>query len=141
VGQSLTKLPHAPPPDEGAMMSALAGSECRSTRHGPAPSSFAALRRPNATRPIVSLGRVRFGGLARFTAALPFHMPQVQFRHRGFAKNDGAGKLAFTEGQVAAARPVLVSISNAIFGERGWHIMPVVDADSDNLTVFIKSSR
>src|SRR5262249_11499714 len=35
---------------------ALAVSECRSARHGPAPISFAALRRPGATRPPVSLG-------------------------------------------------------------------------------------
>src|SRR5271157_3321022 len=52
--------------------------------------------------------------------------PHIDFRHRGFEKNDGKGKLTFVEAQLAASRPVLVSISNVIFGETGWHIMPVV---------------
>ncbi len=64
--------------------------------------------------------------------------PQVQFRHRGFAKDDGAGKLAFIESQLAAGSPILVSVSNAIFGQPGWHIMPVVDADADNLILLFR---
>jgi hypothetical protein len=59
--------------------------------------------------------------------------PRVVFAHKAFPKNDGAAKLAFIESQLAARRPVLVSINNVIFGEGGWHIMPVVDADADNL--------
>jgi len=61
--------------------------------------------------------------------------PQVTFTHRAFPKDNGSAKLAFIEQQLAARRPVLVSISNVIFGKGGWHIMPVVDADDDNLVL------
>jgi hypothetical protein len=67
----------APPPDEGTVISALAGSECRSARHGPAPGSFAALRRPSATRPLVSLGAgpPRRTGPLHCGPAVPFGLP------------------------------------------------------------------
>lgn len=32
-------------------------------------------------------------------------------------------------------RPALVSITNAVFWEVGWHIAPAVDADNQNLTL------
>ena len=62
--------------------------------------------------------------------------PHLIFKNISFST--GAEKLAFVEGQIAAKRlPILVSIyMAAIFsGGLGWHIMPLVEASADELTL------
>lgn len=76
-----------------------------------------------------------FGSVANAVSA---KYPEIRFAFRTFPKNDGAGKLAFIEEQLAQRRPVLVSINNVIFSCAGWHIMPVVDIDKDNLVLLAK---
>src|SRR5262249_7310832 len=73
-----------------------------------------------------------FGSVA---AAVNNKYPSVVFRHRGFPKAQGAAKLTFIENQLAARRPILISLALAPFGSLGWHVMPVVDADADTLTL------
>lgn len=61
--------------------------------------------------------------------------PFVEFACDSFAKGDGDKKLARIEDFIARLRPVIVSLANAPFGGRGWHIMVVVDATKDALTL------
>jgi len=62
--------------------------------------------------------------------------PHLVFKTVSFST--GADKLAFIEEMIAAQhRPVLVSLfMGAVFqGSAGWHIMPVVEASDDELTL------
>jgi hypothetical protein len=61
--------------------------------------------------------------------------PRLNFRRLGF--KTGSEKLAFVEARIAQQQPVLVSLSLAGVqaGGGGWHIMPVVDASDDDLTL------
>ena len=61
--------------------------------------------------------------------------PSVCFRRVEFDKTKGDEKLKFVEDRLAKKQPVLVSIANEPFGGHGWHIMPVVDATGDKLTL------
>src|SRR6185369_2075814 len=61
--------------------------------------------------------------------------PFVEFARDSFAKGDGDKKLARIEDFIAHRRPVIVSLANAPFGGRGWHIMVVVDATEADLTL------
>jgi hypothetical protein len=61
--------------------------------------------------------------------------PFVEFACDSFAKGDGAEKLARIEYFIGHRRPVIVSLANAPFGGRGWHIMVVVDATKEALTL------
>lgn len=70
-----------------------------------------------------------FGSVAR---AIRQKYPHVNFVNREFAT--GKEKLLFIEQKIADQQPVIVSVSNG--PGNGWHIMPVVDADVDSLTLF-----
>lgn len=59
--------------------------------------------------------------------------PTLIFHHEGFAPSEGAKKLNRVEQLLAQKKPVIVSIANAPSGGKGWHIMPIVDATSDEL--------
>jgi hypothetical protein len=61
--------------------------------------------------------------------------PFVEFMCDSFAKGDGGNKLARVECFIAQRKPVIVSLANAPFGGCGWHIMVVVDATEDTLTL------
>lgn len=61
--------------------------------------------------------------------------PFVEFACESFAKGNGDEKLARIECFLAHRRPVIVSLANAPFGGRGWHIMVVVDATEEALTL------
>jgi len=61
--------------------------------------------------------------------------PFVKFTCDSFAKGDGDKKLARVEGFITDRKPVIVSLANAPFGGRGWHIMVVVDATENDLTL------
>jgi hypothetical protein len=67
--------------------------------------------------------------------AIQKRYPYVTFNCEGFAKGDGQTKLARVEEFLDAKRPVIVSVANAPFGGTGWHIMVVVDATAENLTL------
>ena len=59
--------------------------------------------------------------------------PSVNFTNEPFLKGDGNKKLARVEEFLAERRPVIVSLANAPYGGRGWHIMVVVDATATDL--------
>jgi hypothetical protein len=62
--------------------------------------------------------------------------PNVNFKRISFPKGKGEEKLNFVEEQITKHRLILVSIALLpIFNVLGWHIMPVVDIDKDNLTL------
>lgn len=61
--------------------------------------------------------------------------PTVTFINEPFPKGDGRKKLARVEEFLAVQKPVIVSLANAPFGGRGWHIMVVVDATDTDLTL------
>src|SRR6266508_615373 len=61
--------------------------------------------------------------------AIQIRYPQASIEVAVFSS--GAEKLRFLEEQLSQKRPVIVSIALGPSG--GWHIMPVVDADSDTL--------
>ena len=70
-------------------------------------------------------------------AAVKAKHPEVKFRSASFPKGEGTKKLAFIEQHLRKKRPLLVSVAMVPFGGKGWHIMPVVDMDTDSLT-FLK---
>lgn len=55
--------------------------------------------------------------------------PWVVFEQRSFPS--GSEKVAFVDSMLAERKPVLISLAMTPFGGRGWHIMPIVDADAD----------
>lgn len=57
--------------------------------------------------------------------------PSVIINIRTFTS--GEEKLKFIEECLSNHRLVLISLSLIPFGHKGWHIMPVVDADQENL--------
>lgn len=57
--------------------------------------------------------------------------PSVIINIRTFPS--GEEKLKFIENCLSNHRLVLISLSLAPFGQSGWHIMPVVDANQENL--------
>jgi hypothetical protein len=59
--------------------------------------------------------------------------PSVAFACESFPKGKGSKKLARIEEMIQKKQPVLVSIASGPGG--GWHIMPVVDSDIDNLVL------
>lgn len=59
--------------------------------------------------------------------------PNVAFTCKAFEKGEGHAKLECVENMIANQKPVLVSIAQR--PEGGWHIMPVVDSDCDNLVL------
>jgi hypothetical protein len=61
--------------------------------------------------------------------------PFVEFACDSFTKGDGDKKLARVEDLIFHRKPVIVSLANAHFGGHGWHIMVVVDATEDALTL------
>jgi|GEM_PF-909803 len=61
--------------------------------------------------------------------------PFVKFTCDSFSKGNGDKKLARVEGFISDRKPVIVSLANAPFGGLGWHIMVVVDATEDDLTL------
>jgi hypothetical protein len=64
--------------------------------------------------------------------------PNIIFRRMEFAPHLSNEKLKQIEEHIEKKHPVLVSISNAAFGGKGWHIMPVVDATKSSL-VFLQN--
>ena|ERR1700719_1524627 len=61
--------------------------------------------------------------------------PFIEFACDSFAKGDGDKKLARVEEFITHRKPVIVSLANAPFDGRGWHIMVVVNATDDDLTL------
>jgi hypothetical protein len=65
--------------------------------------------------------------------------PDVRLKHLGFSKDEGQKKLALVEQLIQQRLPVLLSLSRALlsppYGGRHCHIMPVVDASDDSLTL------
>jgi len=59
--------------------------------------------------------------------------PNVAFTCKAFEKGKGDAKLEFVEKMISNQRPVVVSIAQR--PEGGWHIMPVVDSNSDTLVL------
>ncbi|MEZ6049933.1 MAG: hypothetical protein R3C02_00865 [Planctomycetaceae bacterium] len=53
----------------------------------------------------------------------------VSFQQQSFPT--GAEKTKFIDEKLAQNRPVLISLSLMAYGQKGWHIMPVVDATED----------
>ena len=55
--------------------------------------------------------------------------PHIQFEQRAF--DTGSEKLDFIEQQLKSRQPLLISLAMVANGQlRGWHIMPIVDADA-----------
>ena len=71
--------------------------------------------------------------------AIQAKYPDIHFKHVGFQKGEGQKKLALVDKLIGQRLPVLVSLSRRLlshpYGGGGWHIMPVVDASSDDLTL------
>lgn len=59
--------------------------------------------------------------------------PAVVFTCKAFDKGKGDAKLECVENMISNQKPVLVSIAQR--PEGGWHIMPVVESDCDNLVL------
>jgi hypothetical protein len=66
--------------------------------------------------------------------------PWVDFDWKQFST--GSEKVRFIDEQLVKQQPVLISLAQAPFGGRGWHIMPVVDATEDQylLLEFVESN-
>ena len=67
-----------------------------------------------------------FGSVA---TAVKKRYPWVSFEQKSFGS--GAEKIAFIDSTLAVQKPLLISLSMKPFGEKGWHIMPVVDATTE----------
>lgn len=61
--------------------------------------------------------------------------PHVNFKRECFEDGDGQKKLHFIEKMIKQKQLVLISLALEPFGEQGWHIMPVVDATDNELTL------
>lgn len=59
--------------------------------------------------------------------------PFVEFCCESFPKGDGNKKLERIEELISHKQLLLVSLANEPSGGQGWHIMPVVGADTENL--------
>ena len=68
---------------------------------------------------------------ASVAAAVQGKYPSVNFKVREFMS--GAEKLEFVERRLEAKQPTIVALT--LESKGGWHIMPVVDADQDSLTL------
>jgi hypothetical protein len=84
---------------------------------------------------------LKFGDLPRndfesVARAIQTKYPDVRFEHIGFPQGDGLKKLEVVEHMISQTTPILISLALAPFGGREWHIMPVVDASTDSLTLF-----
>jgi len=66
-------------------------------------------------------------------AAVKKKYSNVEFTCDSFPKGKGAEKLVKVEDMLRNKKPVLISLTLSPAG--GWHIMPVVDADEDSLTL------
>ena len=80
----------------------------------------------------------RQGGVPRnhflsVSDAIKEKYPFVEFAYESFAKGDGDKKLARVLDFITRRQPVIVSLANAAFGGRGWHIMVVIDVTVDHL--------
>lgn len=67
-----------------------------------------------------------FGSVA---AAVKKKYPWISFEQKSFGS--GAEKIAFIDSVLAFKKPLLISLAMKPFGGLGWHIMPVVDATTD----------
>jgi len=67
--------------------------------------------------------------------AIKLRYPTVQFQRVVFPPGHGVDKLRFIEEHIAVQQPVLISLSLLPFGQRGWHIMPVVDSTQNEFTL------
>ena len=66
--------------------------------------------------------------------AVQARYPAVCFRVIHFDQpGKGADKLWFVEQHVQQKKPLLISLAQVPFGGNGYHIMPVVDMDEQNL--------
>ena len=57
----------------------------------------------------------------------------IQFTREIFAKGEGKNKLAKIEALLRNSQFILISLAMSPFGDTGWHIMLVVDADKELL--------
>jgi hypothetical protein len=57
----------------------------------------------------------------------------IKFVRTAFPKGEGARKLTFVEEQISKGRFVLISLSMERFHQPGWHIMPVIDMNDNDL--------
>jgi hypothetical protein len=67
--------------------------------------------------------------------AIKSKYPQVKLKKLDFAKGEGALKLKAIEEMISNKKPILISLALTPPGQRGWHIMPVVDSTDDELTL------
>lgn len=82
-------------------------------------------------RPAGTPPRNDFGSVGQ---AVTNRYPSVRFVQRSFVA--GADKLAFVEERIRRRQPTVLSLSLdglTAGGLKGWHIMPVVDADEEHL--------
>jgi hypothetical protein len=61
--------------------------------------------------------------------------PQVIFKIMEFSQGKGNDKLKIVEQQIERQHPILISLALEAFGQKGYHIMPVVDATDDSLVL------
>lgn len=69
-----------------------------------------------------------FGSVAD---AVRLRYPHVDFQWVDFP--DGKSKLEFVEDRLSRKEFTIISLANSPDGSQGWHIMPIVDMDSDDL--------
>lgn len=76
-----------------------------------------------------------FGSVA---TAVKKQYPWISFEQKSF--KSGAEKISFIDSVLAMKKPLLISLAMKPFGDSGWHIMPVVDATTDQylLLVFVE---
>ncbi|MBA4190900.1 MAG: hypothetical protein C0467_23170 [Planctomycetaceae bacterium] len=67
-----------------------------------------------------------FGSVA---TAVKQRYPWISFEQKSFGS--GIEKTAFIDAMLVAQKPILISLAMKPFGGKGWHIMPVVDATTD----------
>ena len=73
-------------------------------------------------------------------AEIKLKYPFVDIGIKVFQKGEGVDKLKFIEKNISEQRPILISLALKPFGYDGWHIMIVVDSNSDELVLLNKVS-
>jgi len=58
----------------------------------------------------------------------------IHFAYKRFIKAEGVDKLHFVETKLAISQVVLVSLSMKPLAGNGWHIMPIVESNENQLT-------
>jgi len=75
----------------------------------------------------LALGESPQNNFVSVATAIKQRYDWVEFTRVAFPRGSGGKKVERVESLLRERRPTLVSIALEPFGERGWHIMPVVD--------------